>query len=268
MTLRLHGFPGLVGLLAFLALCPTTRWLHAEEQVAFVMACEGDVQVLEEGKTAKKPAKQMPLFDGDKVVTKKNGSCVLMMEDKTIVELQANTTLTLTEMTAKKRGIVHTYSMESGRSFFSVTESKGKRTTIKTPTAIAGVRSTELAVEVEEGGTYVAVLQGEAEVESLDTREKIRLGPDEEAQVPRKGKPLRRKLFKLKWAKEHLPKFQGKVAKLVKSHPVLAKKIQAWRSEKKKRGWKHLRQMRKQKLKEKGEKREKRREKKQQKRRR
>ena len=223
--------------------------LFAEEEAGFLVQFEGQVFVESKGKKVEKVMQNMPLLEGDKIVTKSKSSATVMLEDKSVIEMQANAVLVISQLQKKKGKTKESFFVKSGKAIFSFFKRKGRSTTVETPTALAGIKSTELAVEAEEDVASIAVLDGEIDVVHKGTNKKERLKKDEELEVPRRGKMRRRKILKLLWAKRRMPKFREKVKRHLKRHPELLKRWQGWKAELKRRGIKDWRQLRKEKIK-------------------
>ena len=155
-----------------------------------LIAVSGEVTVYQAGATEGTAASaDLPLDDGDRVVTGPGSAAELGLDDGSVVSLDERTDFTLR---SEKRSDTVLEILTGGlvAKIKKLTAVEGLR--IKSPTAVASVRGTELGVEVvEKGETHVGVFdEGRVEV-SGDAGEKQTLSPNQETRVIRGGSPAR-----------------------------------------------------------------------------
>ena len=107
--------------------------------------------------------KDLPLYKGDRIVTKNNGNISLNLNDRSLINLTFNTSLELNESVydSKKKSRFSFFKMALGKARFLVMKmSQFKRSEfkVKTPTAVVGVRGSDFIIVVEPDRTEVTAL--------------------------------------------------------------------------------------------------------------
>ena len=134
-----------------------------------VTKIKGNVMVMKAGASNWTTATDnMSLNKGSQVKTAAGGSCILAWENGNVVRLNELSALAITESlkegAAQKTGL----DVKNGKTYAKVgkLESSNSEFTIKTPTAIAGVRGSEIIVTADTGISTFQVLDGSFAVES------------------------------------------------------------------------------------------------------
>lgn len=128
----------------------------------------------------------MPLEAGDRVVTGADGTCEIALDAEHAITLKENSSFTLSK--PAKADTILELTVGSLLAKFSKLLA-GQSVKVRTPTAVAAVRGTELGVEVEGSESHVAVFdEGRVEVESEGGKET--LISNQETVVRRGARPL------------------------------------------------------------------------------
>jgi hypothetical protein len=158
----------------------------------------------------------MPLSDGDRVTTGKDGKAEIAFEGESAVELGPNSKLDV-EATAKSGTSLR---MKAGYLLAKIKFMLNRRFRVRTPTTVSAVRGTEFAVEVADeatGKTVVGVFgEGKLAVSPGEESAAERVvSPNEEIECAQ-GEPLGpvRRLEYLKRREEQVKQFRGRVALL------------------------------------------------------
>lgn len=178
----------LLAALAALALALPVRAQDDNDYDARLTEVSGEVTVhFADGGAEGAPAgEDMPLEPGDKIVTGEDGTCEVALDADHAVYLKENTTFILSQ--PRKTNAVLELTLGSLIAKFTKLIA-GQQLQIHTPTAIASVRGTEVAVEVEDATTHVGVFdEGKVEVQNDQGREILIAG--QETKVLRGARPL------------------------------------------------------------------------------
>lgn len=134
----------------------------------------------------------MPLEQGDRVVTGAGAEAEIALDDGSLITLRENSDFTL-EKTAKSESV---FSLALGSMLAKIQKLGTQRLQIRTPSSVAAVRGTEFGVEVEGEQSHVGVFD-EGRVEVSGSGGMQVLTPNQETSVakgqpPRKAAPLKR----------------------------------------------------------------------------
>lgn len=145
-------------LLCLLLLSATTA--GAQERQVVLISVQGEATVRRSGAAAVLPAaRSMRLATGDVIRTGPRGRATVLLQDGTEVRVNAGSVLLIREP-APAGGFVARLRLSAGEIWARIT--RGQRMAIETPTAIAGVRGTELNLTVaEDGAATLTVAEGE-----------------------------------------------------------------------------------------------------------
>jgi len=127
--------------------------------VAHISALEGKVLFQEAGKGSWQEAEDsQPLFEKDKLSTKSSSSVEIVLNDKSILRLEENSTLEFKKLEEKKSVL----GLQFGRVLTYVEKIlyPASHFEIQTPAVVVGVRGTEFVVEADEKETQVGVFEG------------------------------------------------------------------------------------------------------------
>jgi hypothetical protein len=134
-----------------------------------VTKIKGNVMVMKAGASNWTAATDnMSLNKGSQVKTAAGGSCILAWENGNVVRVNELSAMAITESmkdgAAQKTGL----DVKNGKTYAKVgkLQSSNSEFTIKTPTAIAGVRGSEIIVTADPGVSSFQVLDGSFAVES------------------------------------------------------------------------------------------------------
>ena len=155
----------------------------SSSKVAIVMKVKGDASVqFKESNSVQSLKPGTPLSDQDKITTGEDGFVALMyIDDKTVVKILGNSIL---DILGKRSGatINKSINIEYGRVAAAVTKQKGKEFRVSTPTSVASVKGTSLAIESEPStGDSFTLLEGLIEVTNLVTGESTEVQEGETA---------------------------------------------------------------------------------------
>ena len=155
----------------------------SSSKVAVVMKVKGDASVkFKESNSVQSLNPGTPLSDQDKITTGEDGFVALMyIDDKTVVKILGNSIL---DILGKRSGatINKSINIEYGRVAAAVTTQKGKEFRVSTPTSVASVKGTSLAIESEPStGDSFTLLEGLIEVTNLVTGESTEVQEGETA---------------------------------------------------------------------------------------
>lgn len=130
----------------------------------------GDVQTQTKDGAAWEPAEPGVVLAADaRLKTGAGASADLIFDDGTAVHAGENASLSVE--TAREDGTGREFSLRlwAGRVLSQVLKREGSpaRYRIRTPVAVAAVRGTEFVADASEGGTQLAVFEGEIETQSL-----------------------------------------------------------------------------------------------------
>lgn len=160
---------------------------------ARVTAVSGDVTVIPaDGGEESAAEADMPLEEGDRVVTGDDGEAELSLDGGSLVTVHARSDFKLEK--TDKSGT--SFSLAFGSLLAKIQKLGSQSLQVRTPTAVAAVRGTEFGVEVEGGDSHVGVFD-EGRVEVSGSGGKEVLTPNQETsvrggQAPLKAAPLKR----------------------------------------------------------------------------
>jgi len=164
-------------LLALSFTLPPENALGAEEKDSYsatLVGFEGEVFIQKHGEDIWLPAEaDIPLEQGDKIKTGKDGLAEILMDDGSMAKLEEESELTIRELSAsyEKKSISASLFLFFGRMLSNVAKftSRSSRFDVETPTLVAGVRGTEFIVETTDSEqTDVGVFDGKVAVAGLD----------------------------------------------------------------------------------------------------
>ena len=140
--------------------------ISASSKVAIAIKTKGDVSIIHKGlNTAQALKPGSPLSDQDKIRTGKNGFVAIMyLDDKTVLKMLGNSDMTIL---GQRSGVTINKSIDIkyGRIAAAVTPQKGKEFMIATPTSVASVKGTELAIDSDPStGDSFTLIEGLIEV--------------------------------------------------------------------------------------------------------
>lgn len=155
------------------------------EPVGTFTRIEGSVDILRPSElSALKPTVGDPVSMGDAIRTKRNGKAEIKFRDETVIQLAPETRITIDEYSfrgtdTRERGLL---GLLRGKVRAIVSKVKGAvmpvsrsdaSFNIKTPTAIAGVKGSQLIVYYERGVTGVIFIEGEGFIHSHVKPERV-----------------------------------------------------------------------------------------------
>jgi len=144
--------------LVFLVLNPGVVEATATAELVDI---SGVVEV-KQGETWTTAESNMELYESDSVRTGENSSASIVIFKGSIIRLDSNTEVTLTEIIQQEEGNSVTIDQEFGRTWSTVQGISGiDDYEVQTPTAVASVRGTSFDVNVSENGTtIIGVIRG------------------------------------------------------------------------------------------------------------
>jgi len=167
----------------------SSAFLFGSSKVAVAIKTKGDVSVIYKGLSSAQALKPgSPLSDQDKIKTGKNGFVAIMyLDDKTVVKILGNSNLTIFGDRSGSK-INKSLDIKYGRVAASVTPQKGKEFRISTPTSVASVKGTELAIESDPStGDSFTLIEGLIEVTNSITGESTEVQEGETAMSTPEG---------------------------------------------------------------------------------
>ena len=160
-----------------------TALIFGSSKVAIAIKTKGDVSVTLKGLSTPQVLKPgTPLSDQDRIKTGKNGFIALMyLDDKTVVKMLGNSDLTVMGDRSGKK-INKSLDIKYGRVAANVKPQKGKEFIVSTPTSVASVKGTELAIESDPStGDSFTLIEGLIEVTNSITGESTEVQEGETA---------------------------------------------------------------------------------------
>ena len=167
----------------------SSAFLIGSSKVAIAIKTKGDVSVIYKGLSSAQALKPgSPLSDQDKIKTGKNGFVAIMyLDDKTVVKILGNSNLIILGDRSGSK-INKSLDIKYGRVAASVTPQKGKEFRISTPTSVASVKGTELAIESDPStGDSFTLIEGLIEVTNSITGESTEVQEGETAMSTPEG---------------------------------------------------------------------------------
>ena len=160
-----------------------STFLLASSKVAIAIKTKGDVSVIYKGLSSAQALQPgSPLSDQDKIKTGKNGFVAIMyLDDKTVVKILGNSNLIILGDRSGSK-INKSLDIKYGRVAANVKPQKGKEFRISTPTSVASVKGTELAIESDPStGDSFTLIEGLVEVTNSITGESTEVQEGETA---------------------------------------------------------------------------------------
>ena len=140
--------------------------ISASSKVAIAIKTKGDVSIIHKGlNTAQALKPGSPLSDQDKIRTGKNGFVAIMyLDDKTVLKMLGNSDMTILGQRSGVK-INKSIDIKYGKIAAAVTPQKGKEFMIATPTSVASVKGTDLAIDSDPStGDSFTLIEGLIEV--------------------------------------------------------------------------------------------------------
>ena len=150
----------------FVIILSAVTLISASSKVAIAIKTKGDVSIIHKGlNTAQALKPGSPLSDQDKIRTGKNGFVAIMyLDDKTVLKMLGNSDMTILGQRSGVK-INKSIDIKYGRIAAAVTPQKGKEFMIATPTSVASVKGTELAIDSDPStGDSFTLIEGLIEV--------------------------------------------------------------------------------------------------------
>tara|TARA_B100001996_G_scaffold346691_1_gene303787 strand:- start:3051 stop:3719 length:669 start_codon:yes stop_codon:yes gene_type:complete len=157
--------------------------LLSSSKVAVAIKIKGKVSLFssqDKSKTSLKPG--TPLNDKDKIMTDKDSFAAIMyLDDKSVVKMLSNSDLIIIGERSKK-GISKSLDISYGKITANIAKQKGNEFRIATPTSVASVKGTELAITSDpSNGDSFTLLEGLIEVTNSITGESMEVSEGETA---------------------------------------------------------------------------------------
>ena len=158
-------------------------FISASSKVAIAIKIKGDVSILYKGlNTAQVLKPGSPLSDQDNIRTGKDGFVAIMyLDDKTVLKMLGNSDMTILGQRSGVK-INKSIDIKYGKIAATVTPQKGKEFVIATPTSVASVKGTELAIDSDPStGDSFTLIEGLIEVTNNLTGESTEVQQGETA---------------------------------------------------------------------------------------
>ena len=157
--------------------------LLSSSKVAIAIKIKGKVSLVsskDKNKTSLKPG--TPLNDKDKIMTDKDSFAAIMyLDDKSVVKVLSKSDLIIIGERSKK-GINKSLEISYGKITANIAKQKGNDFRIATPTSVASVKGTELAITSDpSNGDSFTLLEGLIEVTNSITGESMEVSQGETA---------------------------------------------------------------------------------------
>ena len=157
--------------------------LMGSSKVAVAIKVKGKVSIIPVETKVKKSLKPgTPLSDQDKIMTAKGAFAALMyLDDKSVVKMMGNSDLVVAG-NRSSAGINKSLDISYGKITANIVQQKGREFRIATPTSVASVKGTELAITSDPAmGDSFMLLEGLIEVTNSITGESTEVSPGETA---------------------------------------------------------------------------------------
>lgn len=148
------------------AAIPTSASTVSIGKINFILGKPGDVRIKHsKNKNWLNARLGMKVFNKDRLVTRKEARCEVLMTDGSIVRIGENTEFQITSSTTGKTSRKVETVLKKGKIWANVRLLRGKNTDwrVKGPTAVCAVRGTIYRVNAD-SSTHVMVYDGEVEV--------------------------------------------------------------------------------------------------------
>ncbi len=161
----------LVAVLSFYCVVMLGVCAFATSRKITLIGIKGEVQVRKAGSEEWVTASEgFELYEGDSIKTKTKSSALLKFDDGTITKVGSLTILNINKLFIEGKGKSTMLDVEMGKVWHRVKKINVDDTfRVMTPSAIAGVRGTFFASEVDETISTFDVFEGEVEVYQKDT---------------------------------------------------------------------------------------------------
>ena len=137
----------------------------ADESIARLTKFTGTVMIKSKGAWGIKPEKNLPLYSGDKLVTR-IGTATITFNDGAVMDLRGNSNLMISEreeeegVRKKVKVVKRRLRLLLGKLLFRTGRAKVK-TSLETPTAVCGIRGTAGTLSIDAGGqSYIHFTEG------------------------------------------------------------------------------------------------------------
>ena len=159
-----------------------------------IIALKGDATLTRPSQTTAPISRGDLLHAGDAIKTADNASLRLLLQDDSVIDVAANTSMKLDAFAfkAKERSRMARITMFIGRLWARVSPNLGDEQNfhVTTPNAVAGVRGTSLVVDVDKGGqTNVTVVNGAVQVRDARGATQM-LGALQQSSITRSGQSV------------------------------------------------------------------------------
>ena len=157
--------------------------LMGSSKVAVAIKVKGKVSIIPVETKVKKSLKPgTPLSDQDEIMTAKGSFAALMyLDDKSVVKMMGNSDLVIAG-NRSSAGINKSLDISYGKITANIVQQKGREFRIATPTSVASVKGTELAITSDPAmGDSFMLLEGLIEVTNSITGESTEVSPGETA---------------------------------------------------------------------------------------
>jgi phage tail protein X len=173
------------------AAAPRLEELRSEAALAVLTFFEGEVKYLRGLSRQYQPVKlNLILRPGDEILTAKNGRAELVLDQRSVLRLEANSHLRIAKL-ARDRQAQGSYQglfdLTVGSLWASITKTFGRapQVDLQFPTAIAGVQGTSYRARVEaDSSTNVRVYEGAVEVRNRPAGPPQQIGPPQRVPGP------------------------------------------------------------------------------------
>ena len=157
--------------------------LLCSSKVAIAIKTKGKVSLFssqDKNKTLLKSG--TPVNDGDKIMTEKDSFAAIMyLDDKSVIKMLSNSDLLIIGERSKK-GISKSLDISYGKITANISKQKGKEFRIATPTSVASVKGTELAINSDpSSGDSFTLFEGLIELTNSITGESMEVSQGETA---------------------------------------------------------------------------------------
>ena len=157
--------------------------MFASNKVAIVMKVKGEASIILKGlKTAQSLKPGTPLKDKDRIKTGKNGFVAIMyLDDKTVIKVLNGSDMIVLG-SRENNQINKSLDINYGKIAAEVTPQNGKDFRISTPTSVASVKGTDLAINSDPAtGDSFTLIEGLIEVTNTITGESTEVQQGETA---------------------------------------------------------------------------------------
>ena len=158
-------------------------WISASSKIAIAIQVKGDVSVVYKGLSTGQLLKPgSPLDNQDKIQTGKNGFAAIMyLDDKTVLKMLGNSDLIVLGNRSGNQ-INKSLDLQYGKIAAAIAPQKGNKIRIATPTSVASVKGTKLAIDSDPAtGDSFTLLEGLIEVTNSITGESTEVEEGETA---------------------------------------------------------------------------------------